>query len=137
MTKKFSPDQFPETRQLFFGLNLCRNSIRNPLSIIFNGCLKEAKVPCYWKETHAVPVFTKNEINSVKTIDLIPYFQFAAKLLSVFFIMDYSPFLLIISCFFQASQVLDLVTPVLTNYLLLFMKYINRLVMYLKLGEFS
>ena len=132
MTKKFSPDQFPETSQLFFGLNLCRNSIRNPLSISFNGCLKEPKVPCHWKETHAVPAFTKKEINSVKTIDLIPYFQFAAKLLSVFFIMDYSPFLLIISCFFQASQVLDLVTPVLTKYLLLFIKYISRLVMDLK-----
>ena len=132
MTKKFSPDQFPETSQLFFGLNLCRNSIRNPLSIIFNGCLKEPKVPCHWKETHAVPAFTKKEINSVKTIDLIPYFQFAANFLNVLFIMNYSLFLLIISWYVQTSQVLDLVTPVLTNYLLLFMKYKSRLVMDLK-----
>ena len=66
-------------------IKFCRNSICKPLTIIFNDCLNEGKFA-----THCFSILRK-------IIDLFPYFQFAAKLLSVSFITNYSPFLLIIS----------------------------------------
>ena len=78
-------------------IKLCGNSICKPLSIIFNDCLKEGKFPSDWKKAHVVPVHKKGDKQCLKIIDLFPYFQYAAKYLSVSFIMSFSPFLLIIT----------------------------------------
>ena len=58
---------------------------------------KGGKIPSDWKKAHVVPVHKKREKQCLKIIDLLPYFQFAPKFLSVSFIMSYSPFLLKIS----------------------------------------
>ena len=73
-------------------IKLCGNSICKPLSIIFNDCLKEGKFPSDWKKAHVVPVHKKGDKQCLKIIDLFPYFQSAAKFLSVSFIMSFSPF---------------------------------------------
>ena len=78
-------------------IKLCSNSICKPLSIIFNDCLKEGKFPSDWKKAHVVPVHKKGDKQCLKNIDLFPYFQSAAKFLSVLFIMSFSPFLVIIT----------------------------------------
>ena len=36
-------------------IKLCGNSICKPLSIIFNGCLKDGKFPSDWKKPHIGP----------------------------------------------------------------------------------
>ena len=111
-------------------IKLCWNSICEPLSIIFNDCLKEEKFLTDWKKSHVVPVGKINIVS--KIIDLFPFFQFPAKFLSVSFIMNYPSFLLMISLFLLTSQGLDLTTAVLTNYLLKAMKYISLLMTDLK-----
>ena len=78
-------------------LKLCWNSICKPLSIIFNDSLKEGKFPFDWKKTHVVPVHNKGDKQCLNNIDLFPYFQSGDKFLSVSFIMNFSPFLLIIT----------------------------------------
>ena len=113
-------------------IKLCGNSICKPLSIIFNDCLKEGKFPSDWKKAHVVPVHRKGDKQCLERYRPIYLLPICSKFLSLSFIMTYSPFLLIINWFLLTSQDLDLVTPVLTNYLLLLMKYISRWITDLK-----
>ena len=96
-------------------IKLCGNSICKPLSIIFNDCLKEGKFPSYWKKAHVVPVHKKRDKQCLKNYRPISLSKFAAKFLSVSFIMSFSPFLMIMTLFLLTSQCLGLVTPVLTH----------------------
>ena len=113
-------------------IKLCGNSICKPLSIIFNDCLKEGKFPSDWKKAHVVPVHRKGDKQCLERYRPIYLLPICSKFLILSFIMTYSPFLLIINWFLLTSQDLDLVTPVLTNYLLLLMKYISRWITDLK-----
>ena len=78
-------------------IKLRGNSICKLLSIIFNDCLKERKFPSDWKKADVKPVHKNGDKQCLKIMDAFPYFQFAANFLSVLSIMNYSPFLLIIS----------------------------------------
>ena len=56
-------------------INLCGNSIYKPLSIIFNDCLKEGKLPSDWKKAFVVPVHKKGYKQGLKNyrpISLLP-----------------------------------------------------------------
>ena len=78
-------------------IKLCGSSICKPMSINSNDCLKEEKLSFDWKKTHVLLAHKKGAKQCVKIIDQFSYFQFAAKCLSVSFIMNYSHFLLLIS----------------------------------------
>ena len=47
-------------------IKLCRNSTCKPLSIFFNGCLKEGKFPSDWKKAHVVPVHKRGNKQCLK-----------------------------------------------------------------------
>ena len=91
-------------------IELCGNSICKPLLIIFNDCLKESKSLSDWKKAHVVTVHKKGDKQCLKNYRPKLYKNFTDNNLI-------SPL----------NRDLDLVTSVLTNYLLLLMKYTNRL----------
>ena len=56
-------------------IKLCGNSLCNPLSIIFNDCLKEGKFPSDWKKAHVVSVQKKGDkqcFKNYRPISLLP-----------------------------------------------------------------
>ena len=113
-------------------IKLCGNSICKPLSIIFNDCLNEDKFPHEWKKTNVVPLHKKGNKQSLKNYRPLSLLPICRK-----FITKCLPFLLRTIWSLQINQDLGLGTLVLTNYLLLPTKYVNRLMRSLKLEGFS
>ena len=90
------------------------------------------------KKANVVPVHKKGNNQSLKNYRPISLLLFAVKFLSVSFITKCLPFLLTTIRSLQINQDLGLGTLlVLTNYLLLPTKFINRLMRDLKLEGFS
>ena len=75
-------------------IKLCGNSIWKPLSIIFKDCLSEGKFPHEWKKLKLYPYIRKETNRVWKNIGQSLYSLFAAKFLSVSFIMKCLPSLL-------------------------------------------
>ena len=118
-------------------IKLCGNSICKPLSIIFNDCLNKGKFPHEWKKANVVPVHKKGNKQSLKNYRPISLLPICSK---IFERLIYNEIIL----FFTENNLispnqsdLDLGTLVLSNYLLLPTKYINRLMRDLKLEGFS
>ena len=112
-------------------IKLCGNSICKFLSVIFNDCLNEGKFPYEWKKLTLYPYIRKE---TYRPISLLPI---CSKIFERLIFNEIVTFLLRIISSLQINQDLGLETLVLTNYLLLPTKYINRLMRGLKLEEFS
>ena len=114
-------------------IKLCGNSICKPRSINFNDCQNEGKFPHEWKKAKLYPYIGKETNRVWKTIGQSLYFLLSAKFLSVSFITKFLTSLLRKIWSLPINQDLGLGTLVLTNYLLLPMKFIDRLMRELKL----
>ena len=118
-------------------IKLCGNSSCKPLSIIFNDCLNEGKFPHKWKKANVVPVHKNGNNQSLKNYWPISLLPTCSK---IFERLIYNE----IFTFFTEN---NLISPnqlgfgpgtlLLTNYLLLLIKFINLLMRGLKLQWFS
>ena len=118
-------------------IKLCGNSICKPLSIIFNDCLNKGKFPHEWKKANVVPVHKKGNKQSFKNYRPISLLPICSKIFERLIYNEMFTFLLRTIWSLQINQDLGLGTLVLTNYLLLPTKYVNRLMRSLKLEGFS
>ena len=115
---------------------LCKNSICKPLSKISNDCLNEGKSPHEWKKAN-VHVHSKRKNRVWKTIGQSLYSLLVTKFLNISFTTKCQSFLLRTIWSLQINQDLDMETLVLTNHLILPVKYINCLMWSLKFEGFS
>ena len=60
-------------------VKLCRNSICKPLSIIFNDCLKEGKLPSDQRKTHFVNIHKKGDKQCLKSCGPISLLSVCSK----------------------------------------------------------
>ena len=78
-------------------IKLRGNSICNPLSIIFNDCLKEGKFPSGGKNPNVVPVHKKGDkqcLKNYRPISLLPICSKIFERLIYNELFAFSPFLL-------------------------------------------
>ena len=118
-------------------IKLCGNSICKPLSIIFNDCLNKGKFSHEWKKANVVPVHKKGNKQSFKNYRPISLLPICSKTFERLIYNEMFTFFTENNLILQISQNLGLGTLVLTNYLLLPMKYINHLMRGLNLEGFS
>ena len=114
-------------------IKLCGKSICKP---IFNVWVFEGKFPHEWKKLTLQP-YIRKETNSLKNYRRISLLPICSKIFECLIYNEMFTFLLRPIWSLQINQDLDLGTLVLTNYLLLPRKFINRFIRGLKLEGFS
>ena len=103
----------------------------------FNDCLNEGKFPHEWKKANIIPVHRKENKQSLKNCSLISLLPICSKIFQRLIYNKMFTFFTEENLISSINQDLDLGNLVLTNYLLLPTKYINRLMRGLKLEGFS
>ena len=117
-------------------IKLWGNSICKPISIIFIDCLNMGKFRHEWKKANVVATHMKGNKQSLKNYRPLSLLPISSK---IFEQLIYSKMYTIFTEKISSIQInldLDPWTIVLTNYLLLATKYINRLIRGFKLEEF-
>ena len=61
-------------------LKFCRDSIYKPLRLIFRASLDQGTFPLCWKKANVVPIYKKNEKQSIKNYRLVSLLPICGKI---------------------------------------------------------
>ena len=132
-SKAYGPDMLSIIRMT----KLCRILICKPLSITFIDCLNEGKFPQKQKKANFIPVNKKGSKQNLQNYKPISLMSICSKIFERLIYNKMFTYFTENNFIVQNNQGLDLVTLVLTIYLLLSTKFINRFIRGLKLEGFS